>query len=410
MPTKTLLFSAYSNSGNTTSWGPANSVPSFPDGYTLGGDPAKIFAGKLIKFSGTGNTVIIDNTALGGELITARAIMGAVGTDSGGVCLCSPTGTGYQFLVNSTNIRCFSMTNFSLAAQIGSAISFAVTSGHEIAVTRNNTTGAMTFFSGPASGALTSRGVITQANANTNWRAGVFVRNSAEIASLTSEFTSAYSIDTLTDPLVPGASVSGTQTGFSDFTMEGNFGGLTVEILPDGPNFTGTMSSFVDGGLCPLLPAAAVSGTFDQGGNTASITRAITVPTGLQELRDGSNAPANFAGLVLGDSKYLGQAFVDGGNPLTTADRSYVNPAYGLKISQDGKVELNGTDHATDPVPALPYTTTLWIRRGADGRMYEHQLTINEAGGSVVVTGGGLTMTGLTMSGLAMTGLTMTGL
>lgn len=409
MPTRTLLFSAYANSGNTTAWSPAHPTVAFPSGYTLGGDPAKIFSGKLTKFSGTGNTVLLDDTALTGESITVKATTGAVGTDSGGVCLCSPTGTGYQFLVNSTNIRCYSMTNFALVAQVGSAISFAVTTGHDIAVTRNNTTGVMTFFSGPSGGALTARGTITQANANTNWRAGVFLRNSAEIASLTSEFTSAFSIDTLTDPLVPGAAVTGTQTGFNDFTMEGNFGGLIVETLPDGPNFSGTMSSFVDGGLCPLLPAAAVSGTFTQGANTASITRAISVPAGLQELRDGSDAPANFAGLVLGDSKYLGQAFVDGGNPLATADRSYVNPAFGLKIYQDGKVELNGTDHATDPVPSLPYTTTLWIRRGADGRMYSHELAISEAG-AVVVTGGGLTMTGLTMSGLTMSGLTMSGI
>jgi hypothetical protein len=324
------------------------------------------------------------------------------------VMLVNAAGTGYMVLINTSNgIRWFVVTAYVLGSLLHT-VAFTATAGHIATLERNNTTGALNVYTGPA-GAPVLRGTFTQSNANTDWRAGAATRNAAQVVSLTSSFTSAFSIDTLTDPLVPGGAVTGTETGFSDGSITANFGGLTIAGTVSGVNITGTMSGFVDGGLCPLLPATAVSGTFTQGANTASIARAISVPTGLQELRDGSNNPANFSGLILGDDKYLGQAFAAAGNPLTTNDRSYINPAFGLKIYQDGKVEINGTDHATNPVPSLPYTTTLWIRRGADGRMYEHQLTINEAGGPVVVTGGGLTSIGLTAIGLGVIGLTAIG-
>jgi len=234
------------------------------------------------------------------------------------------------------------------------------------------------------------------------------VNNSANNGTLIN-FTGTPWIDdaliTINNPLVPSGAVTGTIIGFSDGPITANFGGLTIEGTVSGANIAGTLSSFVDGGLCPLLPAAAVSGTFTQGANTASITRAISVPVGLQELRDASNNPANFSEIILDDDKYLGQAFFDAGHPLTTADRSYVNPAFGLKISQDGKVEINGTDHATNPVPSLPYTTTLWIRRGADGRMYSHELTIDEVGSVVSVTPQGYMGIGVRSIGIGFTSM-----
>lgn len=383
MPDKTLNFSVYDDSGGTTAWGPANSSPAFPSGYTLGGDPARINTGRFSKFSGSGNTCIVDNTQLTGNVVSASIVLGPMSADTQCVMLVNAAGTGYMALINTSNgIRWFIVTAYVLGSLLHT-VAFTATAGHVATLERNNTTGALNVYTGP-SGSTVLRGTFTQANANTDWRAGAATRNAAQVVSLTSSFASAFSIDTLTNPLVPGGAVSGTETGFSGGAITANFGGLTISGTVSGVNITGTLSNFVDGGLCPLLPAAAVSGTFTQGANTASITRAISVPAGLQELRDSDNNPANFSGLILGDDKYLGQAFADAGNPLTTSDRSYVNPAYGLKISQDGKVELNGTDHATSPVAALPYTTTLWIRRGADGRMYSHTLTIDEESVAVI--------------------------
>jgi len=363
----------------------AASPASPPIGYTQTAGSANV---NIVNLSGvnyfagvssSSNSLWRDDTVLSGATRSAFVTLGVDNANSCGPALLDASNNGYVALTSSGtgNTRLFRI----VASQLGTQVGGSVTQTHadnQVREIRWATGGTISLWNGSTQiGTNFSDTTYTPIYAATLSRGG-------RIRSMTSQYESAFSIDTLTDPLVPGAAVTGTQTGFSDFIMEGNFGGLTVEILPSGPNFSGTMSSFVDGGLCPLLPAAAVSGTFEQGGNAASITRAISVPSGLQELRDGSNAPANFAGLVLGDSKYLGQAFVDGGNPLTTADRVYFNPAFGLKIYQDGKVEINGTDHATNPVPSLPYTTTLWIRRGADGRMYSHTLTIDEESVAVI--------------------------
>jgi hypothetical protein len=308
-----------------------------------------------------------------------------------------------MFLARNSDIRVFALANYVLSGGVLVPYTLSVANDKLVSVEVTQSSGTYV---------VRYDGAVVGTYVNTAYTSGLragLLSRAGGVKSFQLTFASAFSIDTLNDPLVPGGAVTGTETGFSDGAITANFGGLTVDGTVSGTNITGTLSGFVDGGLCPLLPAAAVSGTFTQGANTASITRAISVPTGLQELRDGSNNPANFSGLILGDDKYLGQAFADAGNPLTTADRSYVNPAYGLKISQDGKVEINGTDQATNPTPSFPYTTTLWIRRGADGRMYEHQLTINEAGGSVVVTGG-LTSVGLVSIGITSIGLTSVGL
>lgn len=405
MPTRTLTFSTYSDTlapGSGDPWGPANSTPAFPSGYTLGGDPPRISSGNLTKYSGTGNTVILDNTVLSGNVIACEAVLAGVGSDSQFLAICSPAGTGYQFLINSTNIRCFSMTAFVLGSQVGSSISFVATTGHTCRVERDNTSGVMTVYTQGV-----SRGSVTQSNANTDWRAGVGTRNAAQISSLTSIYTASQSIDTFTSPIVPGASASGTQTGYVDGAITADFEGITFTGTVSGGNVSGTVAGFVDGGLCPLLPATGVTCTFTQSGNNASITRDLSTPTGLQELRDGGGTPANFSGIVLGDPKYIGQSFADAGNPLTTLDRSYVDPSYGLTIDQDGRVRLNATDHPTDPVPSLPYTTTLWIRRGSDGKAYSHTLTIDEEGN---VSTGGLSVAGLSNSGLSNAGLSVSGL
>lgn len=366
---------------------------------------AALFSNALYGLNASANTLWSCDVDPQVNTFTAQTVFDTVDSAARGVTVFNSAGNGFMFIARNNDVRVFTLAAWVLSGSALATYATTFATGGILNVDVTQNTGTYVVKNG-----ATTLNTFVNTTYTSGLKAGPVMRGVGRIRSFALEYTPAYSIDTLTDPLVPGAAVTGTETGFSDGAITANFGGFTIAGTVSGANITGTLSSFVDGGLCPLLPAAAVSGTFTQGANTAGITRPISVPAGLQELRDGSSAPANFAVLVLGDSKYLGQAFVDGGNPLTIADRSYINPAYGLKISQDGKVELNGTDHATDPVPALPYTTTLWIRRGADGRMYEHQLTISEAGGPVVVTGGGLTMTGLTMSGLTMTGLTMSSL
>jgi len=373
--TKTLSYSTLA----------AASPASPPSGYTQTVGSANV---NIVNLSGvnyfagvssSSNSIWRDDTVLTGITRSAFVTLGVDNTNSCGPALLDSSNNGYVALTSSGtgNTRLFRVVASQLGAQVGASVT-QTHADNQVREIRWATGGTISLWNGSTQiGTNFSDTTYTPTYAATLSRGG-------RIRSMTSQYESAFSIDTLTDPLVPGAAVTGTQTGFSDGAITANFGGLTIAGTVSGVNITGTLSNFAEGGLCPLLPAAAVSGTFTQGANTASITRPISVPTGLQELRDGSGVPANFSGLVLGDDKYLGQAFAAAGNPLTTADRSYVNPAFGLKISQDGKVELNGTDHATNPVPSLPYTTTLWIRRGADGSMYSHTLTIDEESVAVI--------------------------
>jgi hypothetical protein len=350
--------------------------------------------------SSSSNSIWRDDTVLTGAVRSGFVTLGVTNGSACGPALLDAANNGYVALTSdgTGNTRLFRVVASQLGAQVGASVTQAH-ADNQVREIRWATGGVISLWNGVTQiGTNFSDTTYTPIYAATLSRGG-------RIRSMTSQYETAFSIDTLTDPLVPGGAVSGTETGFSDGAITANFGGLTITGAVSGVNITGTLSNFVDGGLCPLLPAAAVSGTFTQGANTASITRAISVPTGLQELRDGSNNPANFSGLILGDDKYIGQAFVDAGNPLTTNDRSYINPAFGLKIYQDGKVEINGTDHATNPVPSLPYTTTLWIRRGADGRMYSHELTIDEAGSVVSVTPQGYMGIGVRSIGIGFTSM-----
>lgn len=316
--------------------------------------------------------MILDDTVLTGNVIAVEAILGPVTSDSQCLVLCNPSGTGYQFLINSTNIRCFAMTNFVLGAQVGSNIAFVATGGHTARVARNNTNGDMVVSTGVDAANQTTRGTITQANVNTDWRAGVATRNSASIASLVSDFTATQSIDTLTSPLVMGGAYSITTTGFSNGSATLSFSGVSsTHTLASGAG-SGTLPGFSDTLLCPFLPATNVTVTETQGGNTATVTRNVSLPANLQVLRDASNNPTNFTGLVTGDYTYLAQWFIDASNPLTTSDRAYWDASSGLVFDPDGRPRL--------PAASAPLTTTLWIHRGADSRMYAHTVTITETG------------------------------
>lgn len=386
------------------------SAPDNLTGYSVPGaaNQAKIYGVPKVwsMASGTNATWRCD-TQLTGNVISSKIKLPSP-VSSNAVCAALLDGSHNGILVitgtGTNNFRLFAVANGVLTgSQLRTPDAVAPIAGATVEL-RRTINGAShdyeIFQSGSKIGA-------TYTNNTYNATYGACMSRGGDIAEFSVEYTPAYEINTFTDPLVPSAAASGTQTGFSNGAITADFGGLTFTGTVSGSAISGTMSSFVDGGLCPLLPAASVSGTFTQGGNTANLTRAISVPTGLQELRDGGGTPANFSGIVLGDPKYIGQSFADAGNPLTTLDRSYVDPSYGLTIDQDGRVRLNAPDHPTDPVPSLPYTTTLWIRRGADGKAYSHTLTIDEEGN---VSTGGLSVAGLSNSGLSNAGLSVSGL
>lgn len=188
------------------------------------------------------------------------------------------------------------------------------------------------------------------------------------------------SITSLTAPLVMGGLYTINTSGFANGESILSFGGVNSAHTLSGGSATASLPAFSDGLLCPFLPATGATITETQGSLTATISRNISVQSGWDVLRNDTNIPSTFSGIVLGDGAHIGQQFVNAANPLTTSDTAYFPTLYGLKIHPSGYVEINSLEHETDPVPSLPYTTEFYVHRASDGRMYKHGLTVNGDG------------------------------
>lgn len=188
---------------------------------------------------------------------------------------------------------------------------------------------------------------------------------------LVSAFTPSQTIGSLTDPFVPGSPFSGTETGFTDGDAELSFNGVLTEITIAAGAFSGIVPMLADNIAYPVLSATGLTVTLTQGVNTASILRSVSLPTGYEVTRDGSNNPVNFSGLVTGDSTYLAYPFEQAGNPLTEADRAYFRTTRNLRIYPNGEVAADAGDG--------PFTETIFIHRNS-GNIYSHDITISESG------------------------------
>jgi len=398
MPEKTILFSIFSNTG-AAAWSPSNSTPAYPSGYTQRGDPARILSGKYTKFSGTGNTVLLDDTALTGNSISVRAITGTVSSEAQGVCLCTPDGAGYQFLINNSNVRCFLMSNFALGSQLGSSIAFVVASGSLIDVTRNNTTGEMVFSSGAVGGALTPRGVVTQVNVNTDWRAGVFVRNAGEISSLTSYYVAAQTITSINGGNPVAAGQTGVVIAHTGFTgaatsVTTNRAGVTCTItVGDANSTTVSVSGWTEGGPYPIVDNA-VTFTVSRAGESASATQTLTRPANW--------AQQTFAGAILDDQNLIGFNLAAAGHTVNGGTFYY-------RTNQVSSLTVNADTSWTSAPAGGTFDAVFIPSAGATaGNAYLFEITV--LNGSIVVeSGGGLTSIGLTAIGLGVIGLTAIG-
>jgi hypothetical protein len=192
---RSLLFSLFSDSGTQNPWGPTNSNPAFPVGYSLKGSPARVSQDAFRNFNPSTpgvNVILMDDTALTGTMISAEGFFSTVGSSSQGFVLANPsTGNGYQILINSTNTRIFAIANWAISGSALRTIDYSVPSNNYGVFRRNNANGDMEFWSGVSPDNLTQRGTtFNQANANTDWRAGVFVRDGGRMESLVSAYTS----------------------------------------------------------------------------------------------------------------------------------------------------------------------------------------------------------------------------
>lgn len=370
-----------------------------PTGYAkpAGSDNAKIFgaAPKVFGLSSGTNTIWYSTTAMTGSVVEARITLPAVvSTDSCGVALLDTSFNGLMVLTGVTagNFRIFAVLNGQLT---GAALftSATIPSGSAVIRFRRTITAGNddyeVFQNDVKLGA-------TYTNNNYDVVYGGAVSRFGAVKSMAIEYTAAQSVDTLTNPLVLGSAFSGTSTGFTSGAATLSTGSQSAATTLATGAFSGTMPTLTDGSAWPLLPATSVTATLTQGAVTANILVGLSLPTGWGVTRDLTNNPANFLAIIDLDSTYLAWPFKEAANPLTTSDRVYWDASTGLTISLDSSISL--------PVANRPLTTNIFVHR-ADGNVYIHEITINEAG--ILASARAISTRSLTLSALTMPSLTL---
>lgn len=195
-----------------------------------------------------------------------------------------------------------------------------------------------------------------------------------------------YVVDTITDPVEIGGTLSFTTTGFATLTaITTDQTGITVSGIT-GVDGSADVDDWQDGEICVDLPAAATY-TFTDGTNSALIEGDVTIPSTYTRVVAAS--PALTVGYLAGDIlAQTGRTFVSGDVfNHTSYDDFELNPDTGYTVTSEGVIDL-------------------WVRvaAGSDaGKMYYYSV-------SIVINSGGLTSAGLTSIGLTRAGLTSSGL
>lgn len=360
-----------------------------PTGYTkpTGSNNARIvnLTPKVFNMvAGATQALWYDNTTLSGTKISSTVVMGATAGSSAGPCLVDSTGSGDGALQNDGQLRVYRFVNGQLGAQVGAAITNVNAAGD--AITMEISDGVIKMFKN----GVRVGGDYAKNPGVTHTFAGAFSRGAA-LRSMQSLYATAYTIQTLTDPIIVGGAFSGTADGYTAGVGTLSYGGRSVPCTfagGTGGAISGTAAALVNGETHPFLPATAVVMTLANGSESATINRDIPMIDG-----HAGNIFADPMNTI--NTKYVTTAFAGAGIPIQAGDRSYAPSSVILYPS--GLVESSG------PVDNVPF----WIHRIADGKTYQHTISINSSGD---VSIDGLTAVGLTMTGLTMTGLTMRGL
>ena len=201
-----------------------------------------------------------------------------------------------------------------------------------------------------------------------------------------------YSVDSITDPVESGGTITFTTSGFASLTaITTNQTGITVSGIT-GVDGTATVAGWANNAVYPDLPVDATY-TFTDGTNSDTIEGEVIKPAAYTRLVVAS--PVLTAGYLAGDIlAQTGRTHVSGDIMFhTTYDDFALAADTGYTVSSEGSIDL-------------------WVRvaAGADaGKMFYYDVTITESG-AVIIGGGGLTTRGLTVSGPTVRGLTVTGL
>ena len=200
-------------------------------------------------------------------------------------------------------------------------------------------------------------------------------------------------------------------TGFADGAATLSYGGVNVAVTVASELFDFTLPMIAHDVVSPRLPAVGAEFTLTQDELTATTTANIELPEWFDTTRVGDVSggdPANFAGIVDDDPTYIGYAFAQASNDLTTSDSAVFVTSDGYLVGRNTFVQWN--EFEIDGItPVLPRTDDLYVWRASTGKYYEHSITLTDAG-AVIVDGVGLSVVGLSASGLSVRGPSVSGL
>lgn len=353
-------------------------------GYTQIANALRVAAGTPKYFLGTNanNCIWVNTTKLMGAVFYSRIVLDVFGSESQGVVVCSLSGVGYQFLVNSTlGARLFAMTSGGvLGAQKGSTVATSSSAGEVVEVEFR--------VDDPAPGSVrlickvngVTRINFTEANANPDWYGGGVVRGSGRMRAIGIEYTASQTL-TIGAPLVPGASRTDTCTGFADGAATISFSGVSIGVVIASGSLTYMVPMLAGGVVWPRLPAAGQTITLTQSALTAAASAAINLPAGFDTLRVGDvagGAVANFSSPITDNDQYLGYW------ATITANDTWYFPSAGsfpdvgtYWTYRDGAVATT----------VMPRTDIVYQQNTVTGLITGHEVTLNAAGIIVNVTG-----------------------
>lgn len=314
----------------------------------------------FVGSSTSSNSIWRDDTVLTGALRKCFIVVGINNGSTVAPALLDASDNGYAAITSSTagNTRLFKI----VASQLGAQILPTVTKTHadlQVREIRWETGGVISMWDGATQiGSNYSDTTYTPIYAAALSRGG-------RIRSLTSEYTPAYAISSLTNPIEVGEPFSGACVGYTNGNGALNYFGRSVLAVIVSNTFSGVAADLQDGVVHPLLPATAVVMTLTKGAESSTITRDIPV-------LDNHKA-VTFASVVADETKYLGYSFAQALNPLLNGDRGYFPDVNGLTIDPDGRIQC----FSAMSVP-------LWIHRAVDNKTYLHTLIITADGVAVV--------------------------
>jgi hypothetical protein len=376
----------------TINWaGVPDGAVSPPAGFTsLGAASASVTSQEWFGGTSSLNTIWGCNTVPSADVFTQTVQVGVSNSNSRGCAVYDSSGNGFMFIARNTDVRVFALASYALSGAALATYTTAVASNANITVETTQSTGTHV-----VKNAGVTVGTFVNLTYTSGLSAGLLSRSGA-VKQYTLEFTPAQTLTIPDDITLLTEYTDNDATGFADGTATLSYGGVDVAVTVASELFDFTLPMIAHDVVSPRLPAVGAEFTLTQGATTATDNANIFLPAGYDTTRVGDVSggdPANFAGIVDDDPTYLGYAFAQASNDLTTSDSAVFVTSDGYLVGRDTFIQSN--EFEIDGItPVLPRTDDLYVWRASTGKYYEHSVTLSDAG-VVVVDPSEIIVTGL---------------